>query len=144
MIRHQLNLQINRRVEEVFSFLTNANNHPKWDALSVSMEAQEAGDWHPGMTFREVRKIGGRNTEVSSEIVVFESNRRMEIQSLTGPDFHGTWIFESFNNGTHLQYTAQMQLKGLMRLLEPLIVGQFKQQLEANFANLKRILELVA
>lgn len=141
MIRHQIHLKIQRPVEQVFSFLTNANNHPKWDTLSVSMEAQQAGEWRQGMTFREVRKIGGRDTEVSSKIAVFDLNRHMEIQSLSGPDFHGTWIFETVNGGTHLLYTAEMQLGGLMRLLEPLIAGQFKKQLEANFANLKRVLE---
>lgn len=142
MIRHQINLHINRPVEKVFSFLTNAKNHQKWDALSVAMEPQEAGDWHQGLKFREVRKIGGRDTEVSSQIAVFEPNRRMEIQSLTGPDFHGTWLFEPEKPGTtHLTYTAEMKMGGLLRLLEPLIAGQFKKQLEDNFANLKRVLE---
>jgi uncharacterized protein YndB with AHSA1/START domain len=141
MIRHQIDLQIKRPIEAVFSFLTNASNHPKWDALSISMETQGDGVWHQGMTFREVRKIGGRNTEVSSKIAVFEPNRRMEIQSITGPNFHGTWIFEPTDTGTRLLYTAEMQLNGVMRLLEPLIAGQFKKQLEDNFANLKRVLE---
>jgi uncharacterized protein YndB with AHSA1/START domain len=141
MIQHQIDLQIKRPVEEVFAFLTNANNHPKWDSLSVSMEPQEVGAWHKGMKFKEVRKIGRRNTEVASQIEVFDPNRRMEIQSLTGPSFHGTWIFEPVNTGTRLLYTAQMQLNGIMRLLEPLIAGQFRQQLEANFTNLKRVLE---
>ena len=93
------------------------------------------------MKFKEVRKIGGRNTEVASEIEVFEPNKRMGIQSLTGPHFHGTWVFQPTNTGTRLLYTAQMQLDGVMRLLEPLIAGQFKAQLEANFANLKQVLE---
>jgi hypothetical protein len=141
MIRHQVNLQINRPVEEVFAFLTNAANHAKWDALSVEMEPQEPGDWHQGLKFREVRKLGGRDTEVYSQLAVFDLNRRMELQSLTGPYFHGTWIFEPKANGTQLLYTAEMKMGGVMRLLEPLIAGGFRKQLEENFANLKRVLE---
>src|SRR5215213_1644473 len=107
MIRHQIDLHINRPVEDVFSFLTNASNHSQWDSLSVAMEAQQPGEWRQGMTFREVRKIGGRDTETSSQIAVFEPNRRMEIQSLSGPDFHGTWLFQPAGNGTRLLYTAE-------------------------------------
>jgi uncharacterized membrane protein len=141
MIQHQIVIQIARPLSDVFTFLTDARNHPKWDALSVEMEPQEAGAWHQGLKFREVRKVGGRNTEVSSQIAVFEPNKRMEIQSLSGPDFHGTWIFAPAEGGTHLTYKAEMKMGGLMRLLEPMIAGQFKQQIDANFANLKHVLE---
>src|SRR5215217_414000 len=132
MITHQINLTINRPVEEVFAFLTNEKNHPKWDKLSVVMECQEAGPWRKGMKFREVRKVGGRDTEVFSQIVDFEPNRHMEIRSITGPDFHGNWQFQPAGNGTQLVYQAEMKFKGPMRLLEPVISGQFKKQLQEN------------
>jgi hypothetical protein len=141
MIRHQIDLQINRPVEEVFSFLTTTSNHSKWDPLSVSMEVLQPGAWRQGTTFREVRKIRGQDTEISSQIAVFDPNRRMEIQSLSGPDFHGTWIFEPVGNSTRLLYTAEMKLSGLMRLLEPLIARDFKKQLDTNFMTLKRVIE---
>jgi uncharacterized protein YndB with AHSA1/START domain len=141
MIRHQIDLQIDRPVEEVFAFVTNSDNHAKWDPLSVEMRQQEDGTWRKGMKFREIRKLNGRNTEIFSQVAIFEPNQRMEIQSLTGPDFHGTWVFEPSGQGTHLWYQAEMKMTGVGRLLEPLIAKSFKQQLETNFANLKRVIE---
>ncbi len=141
MIQHAIDLEINRPVQDVFAFVTTEKNHSKWDSLSVVMEPQEEGPWRPGLKFREVRKLGGRDKEVFSQIEVLEPNKRMEIQSLTGPYFHGSWVFEAVGNSTRLHYKAQLKMSGPMKLLEPLIAGQFKKQLEANFARLKQVLE---
>ncbi len=141
MIQHAIDLKINRPVQDVFAFVTDEKNHSKWDKLSVVMEPQEKGSWRPGLKFREVRKLGGRDKEVFSQIEVLEPNQRMEIQSVTGPYFHGSWKFEPTENGTRLLYQAQMKMGGPMKLLEPLIARPFKKQLEENFARLKQVLE---
>jgi uncharacterized membrane protein len=141
MIEHTVDIRIDRPVEQVFAFLTDARNHSKWDTLSVAMEQQEPGPWRTGLKFREVRKLGGRDVEVYSQIASFTPNQRFDIQSVTGPPFQGHWVFEPENGGTHLRYTAQMQPTGFARLLEPLIAGQFRKQLNDNFARLKTVLE---
>jgi uncharacterized protein YndB with AHSA1/START domain len=141
MIQHQIDLTIHRPVEEVFAFLTNAANHPKWDSTSILMEPQEPGLWHTGIRFREVRKLGGRNTEVASQIAYLEPNRRFNIASLTGPEWRGQWLFEPVAEGTRLQFEGSLTFKGIMRLFEPFIAGGFKLQLDENFARLKDVLE---
>jgi uncharacterized protein YndB with AHSA1/START domain len=142
MIRFEVDMPIKRPVEEVFAYLTTASNHPKWDATAIALEPEEAGDWHQGLRFHEVRELNRRRFDATSHIIVFEPNRRMELQSLTKPDFHGTWMFApSPDGGTQFGYRAEMQFDGFMRLLEPVIGRQFKRQMAANFANLKRILE---
>ncbi|HYO50545.1 MAG TPA: SRPBCC family protein [Chloroflexia bacterium] len=143
MIEHSVDITINRPVAEVFSWLTNEKNHPRWDSGSVEMKSVTQGPWHAGMTFHEIRKVGGRNTSVRSRIAALEPNHRFEIESLTGPEWHGIWLFSPANSGsgTRLQFRGQLGFKGLMKVMEPLIGGSFKKQVDTNFAKLKGILE---
>jgi hypothetical protein len=141
VIQHQVDIVIQRPVADVFAFLTDPTNHPKWDATSVTMEPQEAGPWHTGMKFRETRNLNGRQIEVLSQVAYLEPNRRFNIISLNGPDWRGQWDFVPVGEATRLQFEGRLTFKGIMRLFEPLIARGFKRQLDTNFAQLKRVLE---
>jgi uncharacterized protein YndB with AHSA1/START domain len=141
MITKSIDITIDRPVEDVFAFLTDAANHPKWDASSVAMEAQEPGPWRAGTTFREVRRIGRGTSEIRSTVAELEPNRRIEIRSLSGAPFQGHWRFAPEGQGTRLQWSGEMRLTGVARLFEPLIARSFSNDVEANFARLKDILE---
>ena len=93
MITYSVNVPIDRPVEQVFAYLTDAANHPKWDSSSVVMEPQEPGAWHTCSTFREVRRIGPRTLETRSQVEHLEPNRSFDMKSLSGPPFHGHWRF---------------------------------------------------
>src|SRR5215212_11076620 len=108
MIEHRVDLTINRPVAEVFAFLTESQNHPKWDDSSVAMEPQEPGPWRAGLKFREIRKIGGRPTEIYSQVANLIPNERFDIRSLSGPPFQGHWVFTARDGQTQLQYQAEM------------------------------------
>jgi uncharacterized protein YndB with AHSA1/START domain len=141
VIRKSIDIRINRPVEEVFAFLTDASNHPKWDPSSLVMEPQEPGPWREGMTFREVRRIGPRTVEFHSTIAELELDRKMELRSLSGPPFQGHWRFSPVDGGTRLQWTGEMQLTGPMRIFEPLVARSFNRNVDTNFARLKQVLE---
>jgi Polyketide cyclase / dehydrase and lipid transport len=136
-----IELTIDRPVEEVFAFLTDAANHARWDASSLAMEPQEPGPWRAGLTFREVRRIGPRPVEVRSIIAELEPNRRLELRSLSGPPFQGHWRFAPSGSGTRLTWAGELRLAGPLRFFAPLIARSFGKSADANFARLKRILE---
>jgi carbon monoxide dehydrogenase subunit G len=140
VITHSVDLTIARPVEEVFAFLTDARNHPRWDTTSVVMEPQENGPWHQGLVFREVRRIP-RPTEVRSRIADFEANERFDMESLSGPSFRGHWRFAPEGTGTRLRWSCEMEVSGLARLFEPLIQRQFRRTVSRNFQRLKALLE---
>ncbi len=140
-ITKSIDITIGRPVEEVFAFLTDAANHARWDSSSLVMEPQEAGPWRAGLTFREVRRIGPRPTEVRSVIAELEPNRRMELRSLSGPPFQGHWRFSPMGSSTRLRWTGEIELVGFARLFAPLVTRSFSQSAETNFARLKMILE---
>src|SRR6266542_3414248 len=126
MLEFCADLKVNRPVDKVFAWLTNADNQRKFDKSSLAMEVLTLGSWQTGTQFREVRDLGGRKVEVLSEIAELELNKRPIIRSKTGPDWLGTWLFESENGSTRLHWTRQMITKGLFRLIEPVIGRQMR------------------
>lgn len=140
-IKYSIDITMNRPVDRVFTFLTDAPNHPRWDRSSLAMEPLEPGPWRAGLTFREVRQIGPRQVEIRSTIAGFAPNRSFDIRSLSGPPFQGHWRFAPEAGGTRLRWTGEMQLKGPARLFAPLTAQSFRKSADANFARLKEILE---
>ena len=141
MLKFSADLRVNRPVEKVFAWLTSAENQGKFDKSSLQMDLLTPGPWRTGSQFRELRDLGGRKTEVLSEIAELEANKRFVIRSKTGPDWLGTWIFEPEGMGTRLHWTGQMSMKGFGRLLEPLIGRQMRPQIERQFSQLPALIE---
>jgi hypothetical protein len=141
MLKFSANLKVNRPVEKVFAWLTNAENQGKFDKSSLKMEVLTPGPWRTGSQFRELRDMGGRQTEVLSELAELEPNRRFVVRSKTGPGWLGVWDFEPDGAGTRLHWTGQLTMKGFGRLLEPLIGKRMRVQIERQFAELPHLIE---
>jgi carbon monoxide dehydrogenase subunit G len=141
MLKFSADLKINRPVEKVFAWLTNAENQGKFDKSSLKMEILTPGPWRTGTQFRELRDLGGRKTEVLSEVADLDLNRHFIIRSKTGPDWLGTWIFEPEGTGTRLRWTGELRMKGFARLFESLIGKQMRSQIDRQFADLPRLIE---
>ena len=141
MLKFSADLKVNRPVDKVFAWLTNADNQGKFDKSSLKMEVLTPGPWRPGSQLRELRNLGGRKTEVLSEIAELEPNRRFVVRSKTGPDWLGIWNFEPDGAGTHLHWTGQLTMKGIAWLLEPLIGKQMRSQIDQQFAQLPHLIE---
>jgi len=141
MLKFAADLKVNRPGEQVFAWLTTTENQGIFDKSSLKMEALTPGPWRAGTQFRELRDLGGRKTEVLSEVAELEPNRRYVIRSKTGPGWLGIWLFEPDGNSTRLHWTGQLTMKGFGRLLEPLIGRQMRAQIDRQFAQLASIIE---
>ena len=141
MLKFSADLRVNRPVEKIFAWLTNADNQGKFDKSSLKMELLTPGPWQAGSQFRELRDMGGRKTEVLSKLAELEPNPRFVVRSKTGPGWLGIWDFEPDGTGTRLRWTGQLTMKGFARLLEPLIGKQMRSQIEQQFAQLPHLLE---
>ena len=141
MITATADVTIDRPIEDVFAFLTEAANHGLWDSTSIEMVPSESGPWRQGLEFRELRLIGRRPTEVRSRIAEFEPNQGMDLESLTGPTFRGHWRLSAADGRTRLRWTGELELSGFARVLSALIQRQFRHATAANFTKLKSVLE---
>lgn len=72
-----------------------------------------------------------------------EAARRWTDVTMTGP-FRGTkgsWQVLAENNGSRVRLEAEMCAQGFWRILLPLIDKSARRDLQAEFADLKQILE---
>lgn len=141
MIQHEVTIHLNRPVEQVFAFLMDTGKLSTWQSNLIKTEQITEGPLRAGSRFREVRRLGRRESEIQGEITVFEPNKRFETKTLTKPQVTVSYSFEAEDGGTRLKHKFVMLTSGLMRLLEPLIAGSIKKESASDFETLKRMLE---
>ncbi len=141
MIKYEKTVTINCPVDLVFALITDAKKLRSWQASLVENELLTDGPLHAGTRFREKRRMGSRETAIEGEVTDFVLNERFATRTLTSPKVTVSYTFEPVNNGSQVTYRFTMVAKGFMRLLEPFFLGSIKRDAEADFVNLKRILE---
>ena len=138
----ELSTIINRPVEEVFAFLSNPENGPKWSAGSSEVKITSAGAIGVGTTYRSVRTFLGRRIETEAEFIEFEPNHSFAQKSKSGPfPVQNRVTFERVEGGTRVTLTLVGEPGGFFKLAEPLLVSMLKRQFEADLANLKDLME---
>jgi Polyketide cyclase / dehydrase and lipid transport. len=141
MIQHELTIHLNRPVEQVFAFLADTGKVSTWQSNLIELKPLTEGPLHVGSRFREIRRLGRKDSEIQGQVTAFEPNKRLETKTTTKPEVTVSYSFDPENGGTRLRYKFVMLTTGLMRLLEPLIAGSIKKESESDFEALKRILE---
>jgi uncharacterized protein YndB with AHSA1/START domain len=141
MILHEVTIHLNRPIEQVFAFLMDTSKLSTWQSNLIKTEKITEGPLRAGSRFKEVRRLGRRESEIQAEITVFEPNRRFETKTLSKPHVTVSYSLESEDEGTRLNHKFVMLTSGLMRLLEPLIASSIKKDSASDFETLKRILE---
>jgi uncharacterized protein YndB with AHSA1/START domain len=141
MIQQEISVHLNQPVERVFAFLTDSNKLTSWQSNLIKIEPLVEGPLCLGSRFREVRRMGRKETEIEAEITAFELNRHFETRTLAQPEVRVSYSLEPEEGGTHLRHRFTMRTHGMMRLMEPLIAGSVKRESEADFSVLKNILD---
>jgi len=141
MIQHEVTIHLNRPVEQVFAFLMDTGKLSTWQSNLIKMEKITEGPLRAGSRFKEVRRLGRRESEIQAEITAFELNKRFETKTLTRPQVTVSYSFEAEDGGTRLKHRFVMLTSGLMRLLEPLIASSIRKDSASDFKTLKSILE---
>ncbi len=78
MLNFKNKLEINRSVADVFSFISNFENMPKWNYFVLEVTKLSEGSIGLNTTFRQVRKTDTQEYKITE----FEPNRRVTIQTL--------------------------------------------------------------
>ncbi len=141
MIQHEVTIHLNRPVEQVFAFLADTGKVSTWQSSLIELESLTEGPLRLGSRFREIRRLGRRDSEIQGQVTAFEPNKRLETKTTTKPEVTVSYSFDPENGGTRLRYKFVLLSSGIMRLLEPLIARSIKKERESDFETLKRMLE---
>ena len=142
MINLDIGTLIDKPVKDVFAFVTNPANMPKWNSAVVSMEQITPGAVGLGTKFKNVGEMMGRRIEGEMQVVAFEPDIKYGFQMNAGPvQVNVTLSFKTVGTGTKLSLNAQGNPGGLFKLAEPVMQGRVKSMMEENLARLKSVLE---
>jgi uncharacterized protein YndB with AHSA1/START domain len=86
-------VHISRPLEEVFEFVADARNRPRWDESVDSEELTSPEPIGAGTTVRTRMRSMGREYQYTWEIAKHEPPNRMTVESTSGP-FRTTLVFE--------------------------------------------------
>lgn len=142
MIRIRNSIVINRPIEEVFEFLANPENNPKWNPMAKEIKITSEGPIGVGTTGISVGETLGRRIETVFVYDVYEPP--MKVTGHTTSGSMEVWMsntFESLEGGTMVTYGLKVKLGGLMKLAEPIVAMSMKQQTKKDFTRLKELLE---
>lgn len=143
MIKIESSIVVDRPVDQVFAFLADLENAPKWQSgLTESTKVSE-GALGVGTKFRETIRIVGRPVETICEITAYEWGRKMAFKSTSSAaiQYAGEYFFQAVGNSTRIEAKGETHLGGLWRLLEPLFATEVKREAQAELQKVKAVLE---
>ena len=133
---------IQRPVEDVFAFLADFENVPRWNHAIESTTKTSPGPVGVGSTFRQIRSEP-RRSEEGIEVTAFEPTGRLAIEGEIGPFLARVgYRIEPVGGATLLTNLVELEpTSAASRLLAPLAGSRIKAAVAANLEELKRILE---
>jgi uncharacterized protein YndB with AHSA1/START domain len=134
-------ITIDRPVAEVFAFLAEFENLPRWNYAISETRKISIGPVDVGARYEQTRTIPTRSVE-TFEVTAFEPDRTLSIRGTFGP-FPGRFTYELEPMGTltRLVNTVDLEPSGLVSIVAPLMTSRVEAAVAANLDVLKRTLE---
>jgi uncharacterized membrane protein len=136
-VKFDFEVGIDRPVAEVFAYVTDVRNVPKWQ------ESAESAEWiEEGRRFRERRSFMGRSAEIELEVTALEPDHRFDVRAVKAPvEFAIHHSFERADGGTFVRVHGEAKLSGALRLAAGMAKRQAESQFRKDFERLKAVLE---
>jgi uncharacterized protein YndB with AHSA1/START domain len=136
---------INRPLADVFAYVADGEKCKEWRPGVLDI-VRATGAMDGGVGTRYIQGVKGpmgRRISADYEVTVFEPNRRLEFQTVTGPARpHGRYDFASTDaGGTNLTFALDTELTGIRKLLMGGAVQRTMDGEVRTLDNLKRVLE---
>jgi Polyketide cyclase / dehydrase and lipid transport len=141
MPRYRATLETTRRLERVFTYLSNLSNSPEWNPGVIKASGGDDGPLGCGSTFDVRAEVLGRKIRFNYQIIAFDPPRSV---TLRGDSALAVAIEQidlaPTRTGCRITYDADLKPKGALMMLEPLLARRFKADCERAIAGLKQTL----
>jgi carbon monoxide dehydrogenase subunit G len=126
---------------EAFAYLSDFSTAEEWDPGTVQAERLGKGPVGEGTEFRLVAAFLGRNTTLTYRIVEFDPPNALTFRGENSTVVSLDRItFESSDGGTRVLYDADLKLKGLLTLADPLLGLAFNRIGDSALAGMRKAL----
>lgn len=128
--------------EAAFAFIADFANAMHWDPGTATSERIDEGPVGVGARYRLGVHLGGRVAPMEYRITAFEPRQRVV---LVGQGSGVTAVdeirFEPAGTGTRIDYTADIRLGGVLRLVQPFLGGAFAKLGRDAISGMQRALD---
>ena len=139
----QRSITINRPIDEVFAYVADGENGPKWRSDKIEIK-HESGEGVGAVYRQTVPGPGGRRVKADYEVTAFQSPKRMDFKAIAGPVRPtGSYVLSSPGEGkTKVTFSLDAKVGLVKRLL---MMGRMVQSsMDAEMLSLdklKKVLE---
>jgi carbon monoxide dehydrogenase subunit G len=142
MTRVSETIEVAATQETAFDYVADFSTTAEWDPGIDEASRLDDDPIGEGSRFRVMAVFNGRRLPLEYRITAYERPRRVVLVG-DGATFHGEdeILFESVENGTRVTYRADLQLRGLARIVEPFMRGRFEELGRKAVAGLRRELD---
>jgi len=132
-------------LDKAFAFVADFANAERWDPGVVTSERTNPGPVGIGARYRLGVRLRGKAAPMDYEITVYEPSRRVVLTGAgSGVAAVDDIRFEATGTGTRIDYVADIQLQGLMRLAAPFAGGSFAKIARDASDGMQRALDELA
>jgi uncharacterized protein YndB with AHSA1/START domain len=138
-------VEISRRPEDVFAYITDPSHLPEWQESVVRVKTDDSAPTAGGSRAAITRRVGPREMDMTTEITALDPPRSWRVRGIDGPvrgNVRGT--IEPLDDGARSRVTLELNFEGhgIGKLLVPLVVRrQAQRELPKNVQKLKERLE---
>lgn len=142
MITIDLSTLVDCPLPQVFAFVSNPLNMPKWQHTIASVESLAPGEVALGAKYRVLAEMMGRKIDGQMEVTTFDPPARFGFTNRAGPmQVTVTVSLKPVGTGAKIALHAEGNPGGVFKIAEGVLAGQVRSQMEANLARLKSVLE---
>ena len=135
-------ITIRRPIEDVFAVLTNVENTGKWFPGNVAEHWTSPPPHGVGSTRRAVVTMFGRRTENDAVVTEYQPPHRAAMQGTTpNAPILVTLVFAKDGDGTRVDVTSEITLRGAMRISGPLVAALYGRAWARGLVKLKQLME---
>lgn len=138
MIEIENTIHIRQPLEDVFRFLADLENLPRWNYFVTQVRKLSNGPVGIGTTYHQIRKTD----EQTLQIMELEPQRKISVKTISTsfPRLEMELIFEGRDSGTLVTDRWKLET-GKPGILEKLATNQVRSAVHENLTKLKELLE---
>jgi hypothetical protein len=134
---------IGRPPDEVFDFVADERHEPMYNPQLVRVEKVTSGPVGVGTKYRAWIRSGKRTEEMLIETTRFDPPTVLSSSTmLRNMTIHGTLKFSPEGEGTRMSWSWQLEPKGLLRMLRPVVDMLGRRQEKRIWSGLKGLLDV--
>ena len=135
-------LEVDEPLEDAFAFVGDFANSAIWDPGVAESRNVTGGPVGVGTSYDLTVVFGDRRLPMTYEVTVFDPPHRVVLRGKGATvDAVDDIRFEPTARGTRIRYMADLRLKGLLRLAEPLMRRRFEDTGTQAIAGMQRAFE---